>query len=201
MNDANERQSVRKGSGRKRSTQSQQAVLAATAALLKNNHVRELTIDAVSLKAGVSKATIYRWWPNKAFLALDACTTTLVQDLHVPDTGCAREDFSRQLRATIRLFKSPTGRLVRQFLAEGQTDEAFRKAFTQRFLGPRREAIRAIWERGVERGEISPQSNPEIVLDVIFGAAVLRTLTSHAPITGSDADEIIDSVFSGISIR
>jgi hypothetical protein len=115
------------------------------------------------------------------------------------DTGSAKQDFLYQLKSLIRVYSTKTGRIFCQFIAECQSDPQFAKMFRQRFLGPRRAAVRVIWQRGVARGEINPDLDVEMVLDMIYAPMVYRLLTGHAPFTDVEADQLIDAVFAGIS--
>src|SRR5580692_12997673 len=138
--------------GRQRSVEAESAILQAAVELLSKKPLNEVTAEAIAQKAGVSKATIYKWWPNKNLVALDAFNARINADVIIHDTGSAKQDFSRQLRKTFAFYDGPRGRMLRQFLAEGQSDPDFLKLFRERFLKPRRDSLLVIWQRGVERG-------------------------------------------------
>jgi len=76
-----------------------------------------------------------------------------------------------------------------QFIAEGQSDSGFLVQFRQRFLQSRRDAVRIMWQRGVERGEIRSEIDSEIVQDLIYGPMIFRLLTGHAPL--NDAQQLL----------
>src|SRR5271168_3986891 len=120
--------------GRQRSVAAKDAILQAAVELLTKKPLGEVTADAIARKAGVSKATIYKWWPNKNLVALDAFSARLKADITMPDTGSAKLDFTQQLKDSIAFYKSPTGRVFRQFLAEGQSDPIFLQLFRESFL-------------------------------------------------------------------
>lgn len=166
--------------------------------LLSKRPLCQVTAEAIALRAGVSKATIYKWWPNKNLVALDAFGKFVESELAIPDTGSARQDFTRQLCDTMAFYKSPKGRMLCQFLAEGQSDAGFLKLFRDRFLKPRRDSLLAIWRRGVERGEIRSEVDGELVLDLIFGPMVYRLMVGHGPLDEAQADAIIETIFSGL---
>src|ERR1700749_1245332 len=93
--------------GRPRSEKAQQAILAAAAELLLERGLAEVSMDAVAERAGVSKATIYRWWPTKETLALDALYTRWADAAPVPrDTGSLRGDLLELLRPWARLVRT-----------------------------------------------------------------------------------------------
>ena len=102
--------------------------------------------------------------------------------------------------AATRFYKSPGGRLFCQFIAEGQSDPDLLALFRERFLHPRRKAVREMWERGVARGEIRPELDPELVIDLIFGPMVYRLLVGHGPLDDADAEAMVAAVFRGLQV-
>jgi AcrR family transcriptional regulator len=185
--------------GRHRSPQAHAAILKATLHLLERQPLRKVTADAIARRAGVSKATIYKWWPNKIMVALDAYLAGMSEHVPIPDTGCARRDFTEQLQSVMAFYASPLGRLFGQFIAEGQSDSAFLALFRERFVMARRETARVMWRRGVDRGEIRTEVDPEIVLDLIYGPMVLRLLTGNGSISGQQSEAVVNAAFDGLS--
>jgi AcrR family transcriptional regulator len=188
-----------KGRGRQRSTESESAILTATLRLLKAKPLRDITIEEIAQKAGVGKATIYKWWPSKAYVALDAFLRKMFKTVPTPDTGSAETDFAQQLYSVMAFYTSPTGRIFRQFMAEGQSDPEFAVLFRERFLQPRREAVGIILDRGVKRGQINRKLDREIILDLIYGPMIFRLLAGHGPLNEQEADTMISALFRGIS--
>ncbi len=184
--------------GRQRSEASEEAILTATLSLLKEKPLRDITIEEIARKAGVGKATIYKWWPSKAYVALDAFLKKMNRMVPTPDTGSVESDFREQLYSLISFYTSPTGRIFSQFLAEGQSDKELAALFRERFLKPRREAVGVIFDRGVKRGEIGRNVDRELVLDLIYGPAILRLLVGHAPLDRRASDAMISTLFAGL---
>jgi AcrR family transcriptional regulator len=166
--------------------------------LLERKPLREVTADAIARKAGVSKATIYKWWPNKSLVALDAYLGGMTQRVVMPDTGSAEMDFTAQLKSVTAFYKSPLGRLFGQFIAEGQSDPRFLALFRERFLYARRDAARVMWRRGVDRGEIRKEIDSEIVLDLIYGPMVFRLLAGHGSLNDHESEAMVKAVFGGV---
>ena len=173
----------------------------ATLYLLGRQPLRRITTDAIARRAGVSKATIYKWWPNKSMVALDAYLADMTEQVASPDTGSAEMDFTLQLKSVTAFYTSPLGRLFGQFLAEGQSDPEFLALFRERFLYARRDAARAMWQRGVERGEIRDDIDSETVLDLIYGPLVFRLLAGHGPMNEQEAEKVVTAVFGGLRRR
>lgn len=189
--------SVRRG--RPRSALVERAILDTTARLLDERGFVDLTIEDVALQAGVGKATIYRWWPTKGMLAFDAFQAEFLADQPLPDTGTLRGDLLGALRNWIRTVKGTvTGRTLVGLIAEVQRDPALGDAWRERFVERVRDQHRVIINRAIARGEVSASTDPEIVLDLLFGAAYHRLLQSHLPLTDRFAKAVIDTVISGL---
>lgn len=189
-----------KSRGRQRSLEAEASILKATLYLLERKSLREITTDAIARSAGVSKATIYKWWPNKSLVALDAYLGSMAERVVMPDTGSAFKDFTLQLQSVMSFYKSPSGRLFCQFIAEGQSDPAFLTLFRERFLYARRDAVRVMWQRGVMRGEIRKEVDSEIALDLIYGPMIFRLLAGHGSLNQHDSDAMVEAVFGGIQV-
>ncbi len=184
--------------GRHRSAEAEASILKAALYLLERKSLRQVTADAIAQRAGVSKATIYKWWPNKSLVALDAYLGGMTERVVMPDTGSAVMDFTMQLKSVTAFYKSPLGRLFCQFIAEGQSDPKLLALFRERFLFARRDAARVMWRRGVERGEICSEVDSEIVLDLIYGPMIFRLLAGHGSLSEQESEAMVEAVFAGI---
>lgn len=187
-----------KGRGRHRSVEAEEAILRAALELLEHKPLRKVSADAIAQKAGVSKATIYKWWPNKNLVALDAFLARMTERVPMPNTGSAEQDFMQQLQSVMAFYTSPLGRLFGQFIAEGQSDPNFLTLFRERFLYPRRDAARIMWRRGVDRGEIRKEIDPEMLLDLIYGPMVFRLLAGHGSMSDEEAVAMVKTIFKGL---
>ena len=87
----------------------------------------------------------------------------------VPDTGSAAEDFRLTLRAMMGFYTSPLGAIYAQLVGESQFYPTERERIRTHQVNVRRAAVRKIWDRGVARGELDPNVDPEVALDLIFG--------------------------------
>ena len=184
--------------GRNRSLAAEKAILKATLFLLERKPLRKVTADAIARRAGVSKATIYKWWPNKNQVALDAYLAGMSEQVPVPDTGSAEQDFTEQLKSVMAFYTSSLGRLFCQFLAEGQSDPEFLALFRERFLYVRRDTARVMWQRGVDRGEIREEIDGEMVLDLIYGPMIFRLLAGHGSLNEGESEAVVAAVFGGV---
>jgi AcrR family transcriptional regulator len=188
--------------GRPRSEKARKAILDAAADLLLGQGLEAVSMDAVADRAGVSKATIYRWWPTKETLALEALyrewdTARPSQ----PDTGSLRGDLLALLRPWIRrLHTRPYGRVVAGLITEAQTDPEFAEEYRARFVEPRREPARALLRRAIERGEIPADAKIEVALDLLYGPLYHRLLHGHAPLSDRFVQDVVDAALVGVAV-
>jgi AcrR family transcriptional regulator len=185
--------------GRPRSEERRDAVLKATMELMQEDDLRRASIDRISARSGVSKATIYKWWPNRTAVAIDAFLYQMMTDAPVPDTGSAAEDFRLTLRGIMRFYTSPFGSIYAQLVGESQFYPTERERIRTHQVNVRRAAVTKIWDRGVDRGELDPNLDPEVALDLIFGPAMYRMATGHAGLTPADADAIVAAAMRALA--
>ena len=185
--------------GRPRSTTAHKAVLAAAAELLLDHGLQAVSMDAVAERAGVSKATIYRWWPKKEILALDMLYTEWAAVTPQHESGLLRSDLIALLRAWTRLCSTrPYARVVAALLAEARTDPAFSAEYQRRMLEPRRDQARMIFAHAVARGEIPGETKVEVAIDLLYGPLYHRLLHGHAPLDDQFVDDLVEIALRGI---
>jgi len=186
--------------GRPRSEKAHKAILDAAAELLLARGLAAVSMDAVAERAGVSKATIYRWWPSKETLALDALYTEWAAARpFARDTGSLRGDLLVLLRPWARLASGrPWGRVLAALLTEAQTDPVFAAEYRQRVVEPRRDQARAVFRRAIDREEVPADTDVEVALDLIYGPLYHRLLHGHAPLNDRFVREIVDMALNGI---
>src|ERR1700712_4585780 len=147
--------------GRPRSEEARQAILVPALEIGAESGYATLTIEGIAARAGVGKQTIYRWWPTKADVLLEAAAARA--DLRVPVTD--RGSYAADLRAFLTAsYKMANDRaladLLRSLMAEAQLDEAFGERFRAAFLQRRRDALAVILDRARERGDLPPHPAP-----------------------------------------
>jgi len=180
--------------GRPRSEQARQAILRSTLKLLGERGFSELTIEEVAERAEVGKATVYRWWPNKAALIADAFASSTTRRLRFPDTGSVFTDMSQQMRQLVKVFRSRRGRIVAAILAAGQSDKEVIAAFRERFLWPRRREAYATLARGIRRGELRKNIDSDLLLDSLYGPIYMRFLIQHDQLSADFVDRLCNAV-------
>jgi AcrR family transcriptional regulator len=168
--------------GRKRSEESRLAILTAALELTSENGYAGLTIDGIAARSGSGKQTIYRWWPSKDDVLLEALATKV--DLQVPtlDEGSYPADLRAFLMASLAVGRrQPVIDVLRALMARAQIDDEFRQRFRASFLQRRRDALAVIIDRAQTRGDLPPRPSPGTVADIIFGVIWYRILASPRP--------------------
>jgi AcrR family transcriptional regulator len=185
--------------GRPRSEAARRAILQAAADLLLDQGGGQVSMDAVADAAGVSKATIYRWWPSKERLALEALVEWLSAGSPPRDTGTLRGDLLALVRPWVRdIRRRQFGRVIAELIAEAQSDPGFAADYRRHFVEQRREPMRAAFKRAIDRGEAPADLDIEVVLDLVYGAIYHRLLQGHAPLTDRFAQQVVDIALDGI---
>jgi AcrR family transcriptional regulator len=187
--------------GRPRSEEARLAILRSTLKILGKHGFADFTIEDVAAHAGVGKATVYRWWPNRAALIADAFASGTTRALHFPDTGSVYSDMSQQMRQLVKIFRSRRGRIVSAMLAAGQSDKDLIAAFRERFMKPRRQEAYATLRRGIARGELRKDMDLDLLLDSLYGPIYMRFLIRHDKMTPDFIDRLCKLVLAGAGPR
>jgi AcrR family transcriptional regulator len=200
--DEGERLERTRSRGRPRSEKTRLAILRATNELLERDSFAALTVDAIAARAPASKATIYRWWPTKGAVVLDAFLEEAVPRIGFPDTGHARDDLREQMEAVIAAMNnSLAGSTLRALIAESQDDPHLAAMFRERFLKERRRAAIEVLERGQARGELRSDFDPAVAIDALYGALYYRLLVSGEPTEPGYATTLLDLFLPALSPR
>src|SRR6201993_4116257 len=195
---AEHRKNGKRPPGRPRSEQARLAILRTTLKILSKAGFSDFKIEEVADHASVGKATVYRWWPNKGALIADAFASSTTRKLRFPDTGSVYTDMSQQMRQLIKVFRSRRGRIVSAILAAGQSDKDLIEAFRERFLWPRRREAYATLRRGIQRGELRKDLDPDLLLDSLYGPIYMRFLIQHDRLTPEFVDHLCTLVLAGV---
>ena len=141
--------------GRPRSEKARKAVIQSTLALLRRVGFHELSVEAVAARAGVGKATIYRWWPNKAELVIDSFVWAVEDELRFPSAGPVLASIHAQMLRWAVIFRSPLGQIVATVIGAGQSDPEILHAFRAHWVEPRRIEARRLLRVAMETGRDS----------------------------------------------
>jgi AcrR family transcriptional regulator len=185
-----------------RKTRVRNAVLSAASDVLRRNGYAGLTMERVAAESGVAKTTLYRTWPTKAALCMDLYLDVAGRELRDPDTGDVARDLRKIAETVISLQKrTVAGPAFIGLIAEAQVSPDTRKAFLAEFAEKRRALTRTVLRRGIERGQLRPDTDVDLVIDVIGGATTFRLLQGHAPLTKMFTGALVTLVLSGCRAR
>jgi AcrR family transcriptional regulator len=178
------------------------AILDAAAELMLENGVDKVSMDAIAERAGASKATIYRWWPTKESLALDAVYRQWsAAEPETAPTGALREDLIALLGDWSRRAASrPYARMLTALLDAAQSDPEFADRYHAHFVEPRRARGRVILAAAVDDGQLPADTDIELALDLLYGPIYHRLLQGHAQIDDRFVRDIVDVVCKGLSV-
>jgi len=184
----------RRAGGRPRSNRSKQAILSATRTLLLKGGYGRLSIEGVARKAGVSKATIYRWWESKGALVLEAAHDQISIGV-VPDTGDSVADMDVAIGQLIEAFSRPLASIVIfAAISTGENDPKMAQIFRDRYVYPWRLSAHEALTRAKARGEVTVEDIP-FLLDLIVGAVFQRTLVVKEPMVEGLKQNLLRVVF------
>ncbi|MEH0577155.1 MULTISPECIES: TetR/AcrR family transcriptional regulator [Streptomyces] len=180
-------------SPRRRGAARTEELLRVTLDLAAESGYAGLSIEAVSRRAGVGKHTIYRRWPSKAALLLDALNHVWTSDLDYRDTGDVRGDLREQfIRSGSALSQPPIGPIYRAVIAEAQADSALRATLHERFLATVERSTLDRITRAQRTGELVADANLEFAAEVLCGTLYYRSLLSTRPIDETAIDSLLD---------
>lgn len=180
--------------GRPRDPRTRAAILLAARDLLERGGLTAVTIEAIAQKAGVSRPTIYRYWPNAPAVAMAAFLEKTGAASAAASPGSALPALRAQLHALADAFAAPAGRSVAAMVAAAQSETELAKAFRNEFIARNRDATRALLERCIVDRSIAEPDDMDVTLDLIFGPLFYRLLMGHAPITRGFVDQLLDTV-------
>ena len=163
--------------------------------------VRGLTIEGIAARSGTGKQTVYRWWPSKADVLLDALATQADLHIPIPDAGSYATDLHEFLTATSALGRDErVVRVLRVLMAQAQIDPEFGERFRAEFLQRRRAALAVIVDRARERGDLPASPTPGLVSDIVFGVIWYRVLAAYRPLADGLPDGLIGTL-TGVPFR
>ena len=175
------------------------AILDAALALIAEHGVEALRVDDVAERARVGKATIYRRYRSKDEL-VTATIAGLVGEIAIPDTGSTEADLLALMRDAVKVYsKAPAADAMPALIAAMNRDPALARATREGFLAARRDALRTVVQRGIERGDLRADLDPELALDVLGGPLFYRLLVTGGPIDDHLADGVVDLLLHGFA--
>ena len=180
-----------------RSARVRSAVLAATAEVLAERGYEALSIEDVAARVGVHKTTVYRRWPTKAELAMDAARERSAQNVAVPDTGSLLGDLRALARAVAANIGSPVGANLTKNLVAASNTSAGIAAGTPTFFAERLALTGVVVGRAIARGELPAGTDANLVIETLVGPLYVRLLLTGEPLDEAVADRVARLVAAG----
>ena len=183
--------------GRPRSERRQKAILKAALDLVVEFGFRVVSVESLAAKTGVAKTTIYRRWPNKAAVVMDAFMERLLRT-QFPDTKKATDSIRLQMRSMAKAFRTKDGAVLKALLAESQFDAELATAIRERWTLPRRKLALAVLQKAVSQGELRRNIDLEATIDLLYAPMYYRLQRGTPPLSDEYIDEIFDQVMEGL---
>jgi AcrR family transcriptional regulator len=187
--------------GRPRSEQARQEILETAYKLLRDKGFNAVGSHEIAQAAGVSSATLYRWWKSKEEILFDACFEHMRRFLAIPETGSGLTRLRRSVLRASEFLASEEGTVLASVLTGIHEDQRLRRMFLERYVHQRRQIQRGIIEDAITFGELKPTTDPELLIDLLSGPLFFRWLQGHAPLDKRFAKNIFDKVISAFQTK
>ncbi len=188
----------RRTPGRPRNEAIETAVLDAAAGLLRDEGFASCSIEAISRRSGIGKPAIYRRWPHRTALAIDAFSRRLAAEVPLIDTGDAPQDLVEDFARLAEHYSGPDGVVLAELLAAAVLEPGAAQLLQDQFFAQRRRRLVALWRCGVDRGQLRADVAPDDAIDLIFGAGIFRLLMGHAPLDPQAARRLAQTALTGL---
>ena len=184
--------------GRPRDPQKDRDVLQATRELLVEVGYQGTTMVAIARRAGVGAPTIYRRWPNKAAIIMDAFVTRVDPGTLFSPASSFKESIRLQMRTMAKAFRGKDGTLIRVLLAEAQFDPELAKALRERWTMPRRRMAIEYFREGMRQGALRSDIDPDAMIDLLYAPLYYRLQMGTGPLSDAYVDEIFEHGMKGL---
>jgi AcrR family transcriptional regulator len=191
----------RPGPGRPRSERARLAILDAAADLLVEGGLAAATMDAIAARAGVSKVTIYKWWPTRGAVAVEAYFRRYRPTMHFDDTGDIARDLIGQLRLLVDAFRGRAGAVMAELIGQAQTDPILAETLRTQWIQPRRDASAAVFQRAIDRGQLRADIDVQAAMDQLYGPVYFRLMLRHLPLEDGLPENLVYTLLDGARPR
>src|SRR6185437_3475664 len=183
--------------GRPRSESSRLALLEAAYSLMRKHPVTAISTQQIANNAGVSTATVYRWWPTKESLLLDAFLHVKEKEIPLKEEGPPLERMREHAIAAGKFFEGENGRGAARILTAIQDDKMLREAFTEKLYLPQSSRMMKVAQEAVEAGELPPGTDLKLFLDTLFGSCLVKLLMRHESVHRYETESFFDFAVAG----
>ena len=184
----------------RRSERARQAILDAALELCQEQSYAGLTMEGIAKRAGVGKQTIYRWWPSKAAILLEALAERGGSTLDFPDTGDVVADLRTQMTQVVRSFTNPMfAAYSRGLISAAQSDPEIAAAVVATIVKPRVDLCVARLESAQKAGQVRPDIDLPDLVELLYAPLYYRLLLHTRPVTKAQVDTILNLTFAGVA--
>jgi len=187
--------------GRPRSEPARQEILETAYKLLRDKGFNAVGSHEIAQAAGVSSATLYRWWKSKEEILFDACFEHMRPILAIPETGSGLTRLRRYVLRASEFLISEEGKVLARVFTGIHEDKRLRGMFLERYVSLRRQIQGAIIEDSIALGELQQTTDPELLMDMLSGPLFFRWLLGHARLDRGFAQSILDTVIPAFQTK
>lgn len=179
---------------RTRDEDAKERILCATRDLIAARGPAQVSVTEIAAAAGVGRGTIYRWWPTRSLLVIDALVEMTDSSMPYRNSGDLITDLRRQMRSMVATFNGPSGALIRELVADGQRDGEIGAAFRAAFFDHRRDQARSFFHAAIDRGDLAPDVDLDPLIYALYAPLWLALLIGHEPLSPRTADRALEAV-------
>lgn len=187
--------------GRPRDQVARQRILKAALELMEEATLAQVTVEAIAERAGAGKATLYRWWPNKAAIVIEAFREAVTPELPFPNTASLRDDLQAQARNFAGVLSSSKGKMLKSFIVAARSDPDVAAAFRSIWSAPRRKEAKKMLRRKQAHGQLRKDVDLDLALDALYGPLYYRFLVKNEPPARKYAEALADLVLIALVAR
>lgn len=182
--------------GRPRNPALRKKILQAALMLLQKQDLQKVSVEGIAAKAKVGKTTVYRWWPNKSAVIMEAFLETVAPGIRYPQTDDPLADVKRQMQGLVNAYSQPPGRIFLHLIAQAQFDEELAGEL-KNYVLDRRSDAKAALKRAVDRDLLRPDIDLEVTLDQLYAPIFYRLLAGYGEVTDDFIAELFHQVLEG----
>jgi len=184
--------------GRPRSAKVHRAILETALRQVAAVGFRAVSVESIAAEAGVGKPTIYRRWPNKAAVVMDAFLMKLEPGTVFPTKERAIDSLRLQMLSQVKAFRGDFGSLIKALLGEAQFDPEMADAFRERWIMPRRRKLRTVIEEAMRQGDLRKDIDPELAMDMLYAPIYYRLQIRSGPLSESFVNGLLEQARKGL---
>jgi AcrR family transcriptional regulator len=188
----------RRPRGRPRSETARQAIVTAAGELVLEGGAG-VTMEGIAARAGVSKATVYKWWPSRQAVLLEGLLEITRDTMELPADGDLETMLRLHVGRLVTLLRDgPAGPLLAALAGQGQSDAATARALLDQWIRPRRAVTEAVMVAAIARGELRADTDVAVALDQLYAPVYYRLIFGHEALDDDLAPRVVTQLLNGL---